>query len=169
MSSLEMINMRLAPYAGFLALAMVTFLVLFIVYAVSLSNEKKKIPAPVPEWSAASITTAPSATLTASNTLNAVLVANPAAIATYTSPTAAALVAAVNLVKEAKNDQTFRFIIVNRSAYVVTFAGGTGVTVTGAQAAVPATDYTIFSVTLTNVAAGSEAVAITQLSTGVLT
>ena len=152
----------LAPYTLFITLAMVTFLVLFIVYCVMYYDNEGKIKAPLPEWTATA-TAATTLTLTAATTLNEVLVSNASAL-TATFPTAAAIVAGVAAVKKPKNGMTFRFIVVNRGAGAVTLAVAAGVTID--QLSIPTVNYSIYAVTLTEVAGGSEAVAVTRLSTG---
>ena len=158
MSSLQA---TLAPYTLFITLAMVTFLVLFIVYCVMYYDSEAKIRAPLPEWTVTA-TAAATLQLTAATTLNEVLSTNAAATVTF--PTAAAIVAGVAAVKKPKNGMTFRFIVVNRGAGTVTLAVNTGVTVD--QLTVLTTVYAVYAVTLTEVAGGSEAVAVTRLSTG---
>jgi hypothetical protein len=141
---------------------MVTFLVLFIVYCVMYYDNQKKINAPLPEW-AGQVTTA-STTLTAAQVLNDLIVATTA-IQTLTFPTAAAIVTYVNTFKAPKVDQTFRLIIVNRAGATVTIAAGTGVTL-DANTTLTTANFAIYSVTLTNVGGGSEAVSVARVATG---
>lgn len=156
------LSASLAPYTLPITLAMVTFLVLFIVYCVMYYDDQKKIKAPVPEWAVTPI--AATATLTAAQVLNDVIVTSGSSAITLTFPTAAAIVAAVRTVKTPKVDMTVRLVIVNRSSATTTLAAGTGVTID--HLTILTIDYAVYSVTLTDVGGGSEAVSVVRLSTG---
>lgn len=71
------------------------------------------------------------ATLTAAQSYNAIVRGVPTAAATYTTATAAAILAAIG--SDARVGTTFELQLINASAgnYTITVAGGSGVTVSG--------------------------------------
>lgn len=81
-------------------------------------------------------------TLTAAQSVESVITVTPTAARTYTTATAAAIIAALG--DTAEVGQCFEVTIVNLAAntHAVTFAGGDGVTVTGAAAVAHATSGT---------------------------
>lgn len=89
-----------------------------------------------------------------------------AAGAVATTDTAANIIAAIP-VAQRYNGATYRLRVINESsgAFAWTIAGGTGVTVNG-TATVAQNAWRDFIVTLTNVATGSQAVALQSIGTG---
>ena len=99
------------------------------------------------------------ATLTTANSYNTIIRGVPAAAATYTTATAAAIVAAIG--GDCAVGTTFMVVVLNASAgaYTITIAGGTDVTVSGV-ATVAQNASKVFLGRVTNVTAGSEAITL---------
>ena len=97
------------------------------------------------------------ATLTAAQSYNSIIRGVPTAAATYTTATAAAIVAAIG--GDCAIGTTFEVIVLNASAgaYTITVAGGSGVTVSGV-ATVAQNASKRFIGRVTAIAAGSEAI-----------
>lgn len=87
-------------------------------------------------YSAAPVTATDTATLTAAQVLNGIILATPTAAASYTLPTVALLETTLS---SAKVGSTIDFVIVNlasNSSYDITLVAGTGWTITGGGAVV---------------------------------
>jgi len=99
------------------------------------------------------------ATLTAAQSYNTIIRGVPTAAATYTTATAAAIVAAIG--GDCAIGTTFEVIVLNASAgaYTITIAGGSGVTVSGV-ATVAQNASKRFIGRVTAVASGSEAITL---------
>jgi hypothetical protein len=99
------------------------------------------------------------ATLTAANSYNTIIRGVPTAAATYTTATAAAIVAAIG--GDCAVGTTFMVVVLNASAgdNTITIAGGTDVTVSGV-ATVAQNASKVFLGRVTNVTAGSEAITL---------
>ena len=99
------------------------------------------------------------ATLTAAQSYNTIIRGVPTAAATYTTATAAAIVAAIG--GDCAIGTTFEVIVLNASAgaYTITVAGGSGVTVSGV-ATVAQNASKRFIGRVSNVTAGSEAITL---------
>jgi hypothetical protein len=99
------------------------------------------------------------ATLSAANSYNTIIRGVPTAAATYTTATAAAIVAAIG--GDCAIGTTFMVVVINASAgaYTITVAGGTGVTVSGV-ATVAQNASKVFLGRVTAVVAGSEAITL---------
>ncbi len=99
------------------------------------------------------------ATLTAANSYNTIIRGVPTAAATYTTATAAAIVAAIG--GDCAVGTTFKVVVLNASAgaNTITIAGGTDVTVSGV-ATVAQNASKVFLGRVTNVTAGSEAITL---------
>jgi hypothetical protein len=99
------------------------------------------------------------ATLSAANSYNAIVRGVPTAAATYTTATAAAIVAAIG--GDCAVGTTFMMVVLNASAgsYAITVAGGTDVTVSGV-ATVAQNASKVFLGRVTNVTSGSEAITL---------
>jgi hypothetical protein len=99
------------------------------------------------------------ATLTAANSYNTIIRGVPTAAATYTTATAAAIVAAIG--GDCAVGTTFKVVVLNASvgANAITIAGGTDVTVSGV-ATVAQNASKVFLGRVTNVTAGSEAITL---------
>ena len=104
---------------------------------------------------------APTATaaLRAANSYNVIVRGVPTAAATYTTATAAAIVAAIG--GDCAVGTTFMMVVLNASAgaYAITVAGGTDVTVSGV-ATVAQNASKVFLGRVTNVTSGSEAITL---------
>ena len=102
------------------------------------------------------------ATLTAANSYNTIIRGVPTAAATYTTATAAAIVAAIG--GDCAVGTTFMVVVLNASAgaNAITIAGGTGVTVSGV-ATVAQNASKVFLGRVTAVASGSEAITLYSL------
>lgn len=99
------------------------------------------------------------ATLSAVNSYNTIIRGVPTAAATYTSATAAAIVAAIG--GDCAIGTTFMVVVINASAgaNTITIEGGTGVTVSGV-ATVAQNASKVFLGRVTAVAAGTEAITL---------
>lgn len=99
------------------------------------------------------------ATLSTDNSYNVIIRGVPAAAATYTTATAAAIVAAIG--GDCAVGTTFQVIVLNAAAgaFTITMAGGTGVTVSGV-ATVAQNACKVFMGYVSNVTAGSEAITL---------
>ena len=99
------------------------------------------------------------ATLSTDNSYNVIIRGVPTAAATYTTATAAAIVAAIG--GDCAVGTTFHVIVLNASAgaFTITMAGGTGVTVSGV-ATVAQNASKVFLGYVSNVTAGSEAITL---------
>ena len=99
------------------------------------------------------------ATLSAANSYNAIVRGVPTAAATYTTATAAAIVAAIG--GDCAVGTTFMMVVLNASAgaNTITVAGGTDVTVSGV-ATVAQNASKVFLGRVTNVTSGSEAITL---------
>ena len=99
------------------------------------------------------------ATLTAANSYNTIIRGVPTTGATYTTATAAAIVAAIG--GDCAVGTTFMVVVLNASAgaNTITIAGGTDVTVSGV-ATVAQNASKVFLGRVTNVTAGSEAITL---------
>ena len=99
------------------------------------------------------------ATLSTANSYNVIIRGVPTAAATYTTATAAAIVAAIG--GDCAIGTTFMVVVINASAgaYTITIAGGTSVTVSGV-ATVAQNASKVFLGRVTAVAAGSEAITL---------
>jgi len=99
------------------------------------------------------------ATLTAANSYNTIIRGVPTAAATYTTATAAAIVAAIG--GDCAVGTTFMLVVLNASAgaNTITIAGGTGGTVSGV-ATVAQNASKVFLGRVTGVTAGSEAITL---------
>ena len=99
------------------------------------------------------------ATLSTADSFNSIIRGVPTAAATYTSATAAAIVAAIG--GDCAIGTTFMVVVINASAgaNTITIAGGTGVTVSGV-ATVAQNASKVFLGRVTAVAAGSEAITL---------
>ena len=99
------------------------------------------------------------ATLSAANSYNVIIRGVPTAAATYTSATAAAIVAAIG--GDCAIGTTFMVVVINASAgaNTITIAGGTGVTVSGVATIVQNASKEFLG-RVTAVAAGSEAITL---------
>ena len=99
------------------------------------------------------------ATLTAANSYNTILRGVPTAAATYTTATAAAIVAAIG--GDCAVGTTCMVVVLNASAgaNAITIAGGAGVTVSGV-ATVAQNASKVFLGRVTAVASGSEAITL---------
>ncbi len=99
------------------------------------------------------------ATLTAANSYNTIIRGVPTAAATYTTATAAAIVAAIG--GDCAVGTTFMLVVLNASAgaNTITIGGGTGVTVSGV-ATVAQNASKVFLGRVTGVTAGSEAITL---------
>lgn len=99
------------------------------------------------------------ATLSTANSYNVIIRGVPTAAATYTTATAAAVVAAIG--GDCAIGTTFMVVVINASAgaYTITIAGGTSVTVSGV-ATVAQNASKVFLGRVTAVAAGSEAITL---------
>ena len=99
------------------------------------------------------------ATLSAANSYNTIISGVPTAAATYTTATAAAIVAAIG--GDCAVGTTFMVVVLNASAgaNAITIAGGTDVTVSGV-ATVAQNASKVFLGSVTNVTAGSEAITL---------
>ena len=99
------------------------------------------------------------ATLTAAHSYNTIIRGVPTAAATYTTATAAAIVAAIG--GDCAVGTTFMLVVLNASAgaNTITIAGGTGVTVSGV-ATVAQNASKVFLGRVTGVTAGSEAITL---------
>ena len=160
-----------ATYAAFSLTAI--FLALFVVFCVLYYTEKNKkvdkvaIPV-IPAWTKTSKTGNGATTLLTTDVLNAYVVRQTGnAGITATFPSAAIVVAAVVALDSrlVVNNQQFYMVFNNISSQVVTFAAGTGNTLS-ALTTLADVSYVIIRVTLTNVTSGSEAVTYTGVATG---
>lgn len=99
------------------------------------------------------------ATLTAAQSFNGIIRGVPTAAATYTTATAAAIIAAIG--GDCAVGTTYTLVVLNASAgaNTITVAGGTGVTVSGV-ATVAQNASKVFLGRVTNVTAGSEAITL---------
>jgi len=99
------------------------------------------------------------ATLTAANSYNVIIRGVPTAAATYTTATAADIVAAIG--SDCAVGTTFMVVVLNASAgaNTITVAGGTDVTVSGV-ATVAQNASKVFLGRVSNVTAGSEAITL---------
>ena len=99
------------------------------------------------------------ATLSTANSYNAIVRGVPTAAATYTTATAAAIVAAIG--GDCAVGTTFMVVVLNASAgdNTITVAGGTDVTVSGV-ATVAQNASKVFLGRVTNVTSGSEAITL---------
>jgi len=99
------------------------------------------------------------ATLSAANSYNTIIRGVPTAAATYTTATAAAIVAAIG--SDCAVGTTFMLVVLNASAgaNTITVAGGTDVTVSGV-ATVAQNASKVFLGRVANVTAGSEAITL---------
>jgi hypothetical protein len=99
------------------------------------------------------------ATLSATNSFNVIVRGVPTAAATYTTATAAQIVAAIG--GDCAVGTTFMVVVLNASAgnYTITVAGGTDVTVSGV-ATVAQNASKIFLGRVTNVTSGTEAITL---------
>lgn len=99
------------------------------------------------------------ATLTAAQSYNTIIRGVPTAAATYTTATAAAIVAAIG--GDCAVGTAFKLVVLNASAgaYTITVAGGSGVTVSGV-ATVAQNAAKEFIGRVSNVTAGSEAITL---------
>ena len=99
------------------------------------------------------------ATLTAANSYNTIIRGVPTAAATYTTATAAAIVAAIG--GDCAVGTTFMLVVLNASAgaNTITIGGGTGVTVSGV-ATVAQNASKVFLGRVSGVTAGSEAITL---------
>ena len=99
------------------------------------------------------------ATLSTANSYNVIIRGVPAAAATYTTATAAAVVAAIG--GDCAIGTTFMVVVINASAgaNTITIAGGTGVTVSGVATVVQNASKEFLG-RVTAVAAGSEAITL---------
>jgi hypothetical protein len=99
------------------------------------------------------------ATLSTANSYNVIIRGVPTAAATYTTATAAAVVAAIG--GDCAIGTTFMVVVINASAgaYTITIAGGTSVTVSGV-ATVAQNASKVFLGRVTAVTAGSEAITL---------
>lgn len=99
------------------------------------------------------------ATLSAANSYNTIIRGVPTAAATYTTATAADIVAAIG--GDCAVGTTFMLVVLNASAgaNTITIAGGTDVTVSGV-ATVAQNASKVFLGRVTNVTAGSEAITL---------
>ena len=99
------------------------------------------------------------ATLSAANSYNTIIRGVPTAAATYTTATAADIVAAIG--GDCAVGTTFTVVVLNASAgaNTITIAGGTGVTVSGV-ATVAQNASKVFLGRVTAVAGGSEAITL---------
>jgi hypothetical protein len=99
------------------------------------------------------------ATLSAANSYNTIIRGVPTAAATYTTATAAAIVAAIG--GDCAVGTTFMLVVLNASAgaNTITIGGGTGVTVSGV-ATVAQNASKVFLGRVTGVTAGSEAITL---------
>lgn len=99
------------------------------------------------------------ATLTAAQSFNDIIRGVPTAAATYTTATAAAIIAAIG--GDCAVGTTYMLVVLNASAgaNTITVAGGTGVTVSGV-ATVAQNASKIFLGRVTSVTAGSEAITL---------
>lgn len=95
-------------------------------------------------------------TLTVAQTVGAVLLRSGAAAVTDTTPTAAAIVAAM---KQPGVNDTFRLTIVNTNTGTLTIGAGAGVTLAGTTT-IPTVNTREYIGIATNVTAGSEAVTL---------
>jgi hypothetical protein len=113
---------------------------------------------------ASTITTAGAGTLTTAQMLGGLILRDPAGgNRTDTTPTAAALVAAIGGVK---NGTSFYLVYRNTAdaAETITVAGGTGVTISG-TATIAQNNTKIFLVRVDEVTSGSEAVTVYSVGT----
>jgi ABC-type Fe3+ transport system substrate-binding protein len=99
------------------------------------------------------------ATLSTADSFNAIIRGVPTAAATYTTATAAAIVAAIG--GDCAIGTTFMVVVINASAgaNTITIAGGTGVTVSGVATVVQNASKEFLG-RVTAVAAGSEAITL---------
>ena len=99
------------------------------------------------------------ATLTAAQSFNGIIRGVPTAAATYTTATAAAIIAAIG--GDCAVGTTYTLVVLNASAgaNTITVAGGTGVSVSGV-ATVAQNASKVFLGRVTNVTAGSEAITL---------
>ena len=99
------------------------------------------------------------ATLSAANSYNTIIRGVPTAAATYTTATAADIVAAIG--GDCAVGTTFMLVVLNASAgaNTITVAGGTDVTVSGVATVVQNASK-VFLGRVTNVTAGSEAITL---------
>ena len=99
------------------------------------------------------------ATLSTADSFNSIIRGVPAAAATYTTATAAAIVAAIG--GDCAIGTTFMVVVINASAgaNTITIAGGTGVTVSGVATIVQNASKEFLG-RVTAVAAGSEAITL---------
>lgn len=99
------------------------------------------------------------ATLSADNSFNVIIRGVPTAAATYTTATAAAIVAAIG--GDCAIGTTFMVVVLNASAgaNTITVAGGTDVTVSGV-ATIAQNASKVFLGRVTNVTAGTEAITL---------
>ena len=99
------------------------------------------------------------ATLSTANSYNVIIRGVPTAAATYTTATAAAVVAAIG--GDCAIGTTFMVVVINASAgaYTITIAGGSSVTVSGV-ATVAQNASKVFLGRVTAVTAGSEAITL---------
>lgn len=99
------------------------------------------------------------ATLTAADSYNTIIRGVPTAAATYTTATAAAIVAAIG--GDCAVGTTFMVVVLNASAgaNTITIAGGSGVTVSGVATVVQSASK-VFLGRVTAVGSGSEAITL---------
>ena len=99
------------------------------------------------------------ATLTAAQSYNSIVRGIPTSTATYTTDTAANIISAIG--GDCAVGTSFRVVVLNAaaSAITITFAGGTGVTVSGV-ATVTQNSSKEFIGYVTNVTAGSQAITL---------
>lgn len=101
------------------------------------------------------------ATLTSTQVLSKLIYVNPAANASFTLPTAAALVSAD---KQAEAGTGFQVLFSNRgAATTATLVTSTGVTLAGLTAVVAAVSGAVLYLQYTNVTSGAEAYTVTRL------
>ena len=99
------------------------------------------------------------ATLSTANSYNVIIRGVPTAAATYTTATAAAIVAAIG--GDCAIGTTFMVVVINASAgaYTITIAGGTSVTVSGVATVAQNASKVVLG-RVTAVTAGSEAITL---------
>jgi hypothetical protein len=108
--------------------------------------------------SVTSISTASGVTLTAAQIVEGLITRTGAGPYTDTTPTAALIVAAI---PGAEVGSSFEFIVTNGMRGALTISGGTGVTISSAEAVIPAGYSREFIARVTNATTSSEAVTIT--------
>jgi hypothetical protein len=101
-------------------------------------------------------------TLTVAQSVNAILLRSGAAAVTDTTPTAAAIVAAL---ANPGNNDTFRLTIINTNTGTLTIGAGTGVTLAGTTT-IPTVNTREYVGVITNATKGSEAVTLRGVMVG---